>query len=70
MKRVKMNLSDVLRSKNMNQKTLAQLTGLREATISVIARNTTEKINYTHLTKIMEALEINDFNILLQLVDE
>lgn len=69
MKTVKNKLSQILSNRNMTQKELAQLAGLREAQVSSISRNAGDKINYDHLGKIMTVLKITDFNEILELTD-
>lgn len=51
----------------MTQKRLAELSGIRESTISDIARGTRTVINVTHLAKIAEALQIQDIGDIVEL---
>lgn len=60
----------MLTEKGITQKKLAEMTGLREATISSLARNAMDKINYHHLGKIMVALNLTDFNHIFELDEE
>jgi putative transcriptional regulator len=60
-------LKEVLQERNLSQKQLAQMTGLREATVSEITRNTKTSINVEHLAKILRALNINDLNKLIKI---
>ena len=55
-----------LKERNITQKKLAQMSGIRESTISDIVRGTRTVINFEHLSKIAEALEIRDID---QLID-
>lgn len=64
-RKIKMKLRSLIESRNITQKQLAQMTGLRESTISSIARNAQTAINYEHLSKIAEALEIQDIRELI-----
>ena len=57
--------STTTRKKGMTQKTLAQLSGIRESTISDIVRGTRTVINFEHLSKIAEALKVNDIRELI-----
>lgn len=70
MKIVRIQLAQILFDRKISQKQLSEMSGLREATISAIIRNNTDKINYKHLADIMEALKITDFNEILKLVDQ
>lgn len=58
-------LKKVLEDKGMTQKELAEITGIREATISEIANNSRNVVNKVHLGKIMDALNLTDLNDIL-----
>ena len=57
---VKIKLKDLLEEKKITQKKLSEMSGVRESTISDIVRGTRTVINFEHLSKIAEALEISD----------
>lgn len=61
-----MKVKELLEERNITQKKLAQMSGIRESTISDIVRGTRTVINFEHLSKIAEALEILDIS---QLID-
>ncbi|MDM5229355.1 helix-turn-helix transcriptional regulator [Cytobacillus sp. NJ13] len=69
MKTVRFKLAQILFDRKMSQKQLCEITNIREATLSTIIRNNTLKINYEHLGTIMDALNITDFNEILELVE-
>lgn len=56
---VKLKVKDALDKRELSQKRLAEMSGIRESTISDIVRGTRTVINFEHLSKIAEALEIN-----------
>lgn len=60
-------VSERLAERNMTQKQLAELTGLRPAAISEICNNQRTTINRAHLTKIADALGIEDIRELIEL---
>ena len=62
---IKLKVKDLIDEKGMTQKTLAQLSGIRESTISDIVRGTRTVINFEHLSKIAEALKVNDIRDLI-----
>ena len=62
---IKLKVKDLIVEKGMTQKTLAQLSGIRESTISDIVRGTRTVINFEHLSKIAEALKVNDIRELI-----
>jgi len=64
--KVKLKVKELLEERNITQKKLAQISGIRESTISDIVRGTRTAINFEHLSKIAEALEIDNIS---QLID-
>ena len=63
---MKLKVKELLEERNITQKKLAQISGIRESTISDIVRGTRTVINFEHLSKIAEALEIDNIS---QLID-
>ena len=63
--KVVIKLKEVLEKQNMTQKELAQLTGMREASISELARSSKTGVNKEQLGKIATALHITDIRELL-----
>lgn len=57
---VKVKVKEILEERRVTQKKLAELSGIRESTISDIVRGSRTVINFEHLSKIAEALEITD----------
>ena len=64
--KVKLKVKELLEERSITQKKLAQISGIRESTISDIVRGTRTVINFEHLSKIAEALEIDNIS---QLID-
>ena len=64
--KVRLKVKELLEERNITQKKLAQISGIRESTISDIVRGTRTVINFEHLSKIAEALEIDNIS---QLID-
>lgn len=62
---VKLKVKDAIELRNIKQKELAELSGIRESTISDIVRGTRTVINFEHLSKIAEALAITDIRELI-----
>lgn len=55
--KIKINLPVLLAKKRMNQKDLAELTGIRAASISSLYNETAKEISFKNLALICEALE-------------
>ena len=61
----KLKVKDALDKRELSQKRLAEMSGIRESTICDIVRGTRTVINFEHLSKIAEALEITDIRELI-----
>ena len=62
---VKLKVKEILEERKITQKKLAEVSGIRESTISDIVRGARTGINFEHLSKIAEALEITDIRELI-----
>ena len=62
---IKLKVKELLEERNITQKKLAQMSGIRESTVSDIVRGTRTVINFEHLSKIAEALEIDHISQLI-----
>lgn len=65
----RMKLKQILDNKGIQQKELAKMAGIREATISEIVNDVRISYNKEHLLKIMEALKIEDLNDILEVIN-
>jgi len=59
-----------LKERGLTQKELSKKTGIREATISVFARDAGTSINKEILAKIMEALGVKDVREIIEYVSD
>ncbi len=64
---IKVRLKEILEKKNIKQKELAELTHIRESTISDICRGTRTVMNFDHIARIAEALNITDIGDIIEL---
>ena len=62
---VKLKIKEAIEKRGITQKKLAELSGIRESTISDIVRGTRTIINFEHLSKIAEALEVDHITELI-----
>lgn len=69
-KRVKSNLRTLLKKRNIEQKQLAEMTGLSVRTISELANDKMKYYPKKALEAIASALDIDDINELLTIVDD
>ena len=66
---VKLKVREAIEKRGITQKKLAEMSGIRESTISDIVRGTRTVVNFEHLSKIAEALEISDITELIDFVE-
>ncbi len=62
---IKLMIKELIEKRGITQKKLSQMSGVRESTISDIVRGTRTVINYEHLSKIAEALNVTDIRELI-----
>jgi DNA-binding Xre family transcriptional regulator len=67
--KIELRIKEAITSRDLNQKTLAELTGIRPTAISMLARGNVERLTIDHLERIANALEIKDINELLTLTE-
>lgn len=65
MKKIEIRLKEILKERKMQQKDLAELTGIRPNTISNYCRGFISSITIEHLEKIMDVLEVQLTDILV-----
>ncbi|WP_163583224.1 helix-turn-helix domain-containing protein [Gracilibacillus saliphilus] len=62
MKKVEINLNELLHHYNLSLNQLHLITGVRRATLSEMANGKRQRIQLEHIEKIANALEISDIN--------
>lgn len=67
---VKLKVKEAIEARGITQKKLAEMSGIRESTISDIVRGTRTVINFEHLSKIAEALEVGEITELIDFVSK
>ena len=68
--RVELRIKEALEQRNLTQKAIAEMTDIRPAAISQLARGYVERLNLDHIQRIAVALKIEDINELITLVKE
>ena len=63
----KIHLRRVLIDRNLTQRDLHHMTGIREASISLLAKDKLERLQLDHLERIASALDIKDIRELITL---
>lgn len=67
---IKLMIKELIEKRGITQKKLSQMSGVRESTISDIVRGTRTVINYEHLSKIAEALNVTDIRELIDFKED
>lgn len=70
MKKVKLQINQLLHNRNISLTQLHIKTGIRLATLSELANGKRQRIQFEHLEKIVQAFEIEDMNKILSIVEE
>lgn len=70
MKKVKLQINQLLHNQNISLTQLHARTGIRLAALSELANSKRQRIQFEHLEKIVQALDIKDMNELLTIVEE
>jgi putative transcriptional regulator len=69
-RRIRLKLREILKERNIEQKELAEKTGLSERAVSELCNNLTKRYPKEALERIADALEIDDVSELLEIVHE
>lgn len=68
-KKVKINIHALLEKENISLRELSRLTDIRHATLSELSNHKRQNINFNHIEKIADALDIKDINEIITLID-
>lgn len=68
-KKVKINIHHLLQKENISLRELSRLTDIRHAALSELANHKRQNINFSHIEKIADALNIRDINEIITLID-
>lgn len=67
MAKAKLVLKELLHARNITQKELSQLAGIREASVSRLARGYVDRVDLEQISKIATALKVKDINEIITL---
>lgn len=70
MKKVRLQINQLLYNRDISLTQLHVKTGIRLAALSELANGKRQRIQFEHLEKIVQALDIEDMNELFSIVDE
>lgn len=69
-RRIIIKIKALLEENNISLRELSRLTDIRHATLSELSNHKRENINFQHIVKIADALDIHDIREIIDLVDE
>lgn len=69
-KRIVIKIKKLLVKNNISLKELSRLTDIRHATISELSNHKRENINFQHIIKIADDLDIDDIREIIDLTDK
>jgi len=70
MKQVVLELNELMHKHNLSITQLHIKTGIRRATLSELANNRRQRIQFDHLERIINALDITDMNDVIRIVEK
>ncbi|WP_345242477.1 helix-turn-helix transcriptional regulator [Pontibacillus salipaludis] len=62
---VQLKVGELLHKRELTQAKLSDMTGIRRAAISQLSRGYVDRVSLDHLTKIADALELDDISELI-----
>lgn len=68
-KQVVVKISDILANRNLSLRELSRLTDIRHAALSELANQKRKNINFQHIEKIADALDINDIKEIIDFTE-
>lgn len=68
-KRVVLKISELTKKHKISLRELSRISDVRHAALSELANGKRENINFSHIVKIAEALNIEDIREIIDLVD-
>lgn len=69
-KKVVIKINDLLRKHNISLRELSRLADVRHAALSELSNHKRQNINFRHIERIAEALNINDIREIIDLEDQ
>jgi putative transcriptional regulator len=69
MKKVKINIKDLIRKKGISLRELSRLTDIRHAALSELSSSKRQNINFEHIEKIATELNLTDIREIIDIVD-
>lgn len=64
---IELKIGELIKNRGITQSKLSEMTGIRQAALSQLARGNVERIYIEHLQKIANALDVKDINELITL---
>ncbi len=68
-KKVKVKIHEIIGKRGISIRELSRLTGIRHAALSELANQKRQNINFSHIERIADALEINDIREIIDFIE-
>lgn len=68
--KIRVNIHQLLKQHNISLRELSRLTDIRHAALSELANQKRENINFHHIEKIADALNITDIRKIIELIEK
>jgi putative transcriptional regulator len=69
-KKIKINIKDLIKRKGISLRELSRLTDIRHAALSELSSSKRQNINFNHIEKIAEELDVTDIREIIDLIDD
>lgn len=68
-RKIKVKIHDLINQRGISLRELSRLTDIRHATLSELANHKRQNINFNHIEKIADTLEIDDIREIIDLIE-
>lgn len=69
-RKVKVKIHELVNQRGISLRELSRLTDIRHAALSELANQKRQNINFSHIEKIADTLELNDIRDIIDLVEK
>lgn len=69
-RKVKVKIHELVNQRGISLRELSRLTDIRHATLSELANQKRQNINFSHIEKIADTLELDDIRDIIELIED
>lgn len=67
--KIRVKIHELVKQRGISLRELSRLTDIRHATLSELANHKRQNINFNHIEKIADTLELNDIREIIDLIE-